>query len=376
MKRYLLTPGPTPIPEDVSLSMARPIIHHRTPDFAKILEEVIEGLKYVYQTKNDVLILTASGTGAMQASISNYLSSSDKILVVEGGKFGARFSDISKTYGLEVVSIEVEWGKAVDPEIIKQKLDEDSSIKAVYITQCETSTGVLTDVEAISKIVAPTEAILAVDAISSLAACDLKTDVWGVDIVISGSQKGLMTPPGLSFISVSEKAWSKTSSSNLPKFYFDALQAKKNQEKFNTPWTPAITLLIGLNVALNIIKEEGLENIFAKYAKLANATRSAVEAIGLELFASNPANAVTAVKAPNNIDGQEIVKIMKSELGLSIAGGQADLKGKIFRIAHMGYIDKFDIIMAISALEITLEKLGYDIKLGEAVSVAESMLLD
>lgn len=374
MKRYLLTPGPTPIPEKVNLAMAKPMIHHRTPEFANLFQQVIEGLKYVFQTKNDMVVFAATGTGAMQASISNFLSSSDKVLVVEGGKFGERFSKICKSYGVKVVPIQIEWGTAVDPEIIREKLKLYKDIKAVYTTLCETSTGVLTDIESISQVVNSTDAILVVDAISGLGVCDLKTDEWNVDVVVAGSQKGLMTPPGLSFISISEKAWSKVETSNLPKFYFDILQAKNKLPKFNTPWTSAVSLLQGLNVALNMIKKEKLENVFEKFAKLAEATRSAVKSIGLELFTSNFSNAVTAVKSPSDIDGQQIVKFMRNNLGVNIAGGQAQLKGKIFRIAHMGYIERFDIIVAISALEIALKELGYKVELGKGVGVAEEIL--
>lgn len=277
MKRYLLTPGPTPVPENANLAMAKPIVHHRTPEFADIFKEVIDGLKYVFQTENDIIVFAATGTGAMQASISNFLSFSDKILVVEGGKFGQRFSKIAKSYGLDVVSVEVEWGKTVEPEIIKQKLNKNKDIKAVYTTLCETSTGVLTDIETISKIVSSTDAILVVDAISGLVSCDLKTDKWNVDVVVSGSQKGLMIPPGLSFISVSEKAWTKAESSDLPEFYFDVIQARNKLPKFNTPWTSAVSLLQGLNVVLKDIKKNGLDNVLNEYAKLAKATRSAVE---------------------------------------------------------------------------------------------------
>jgi len=376
MKEYLLTPGPTPVPEDVALEIAKPIIHHRTPEFAGIFEQVLKGLQYVFQTKNDVIVFAATGTGAMQASVSNFLSSSDKVLVVEGGKFGERFSEICRTFGIRIVPIQVEWGKAVDPELIKRKLHQDKDIKAVYTTLCETSTGVLTDIKAVSEIIKSTDAILIVDAISGLGVCEIKTDEWGIDVVIAGSQKGLMIPPGLSFISVSEKSWKKAKVSDLPKFYFDVLQARKSASKFNTPWTSAVTLVRGLNVVLDKIRTEGLENVLEKYERLANATRSAVKSLELELFADNPANAVTAVKAPSGIDGQEIVKFMRNKLGVSIAGGQAQLKGKIFRIAHMGYIEKFDIIIAISALEIALRNLGYQLKLGTGVGVVENILFE
>jgi len=383
LKNYLLTPGPTPIPPRVLETMARPIIHHRTPEFQKIIQEVEEDLKYVYQTKNEVLIFAASGTGAMEGAVINLLSPGDKALVVRGGKFGERFGEICRAYGIEFTAIDVEWGKAVDPEIIRNILEEDERrtanherrIKAVYTTLCETSTGVATDIEAIGKILKNYEAGLVVDAISGLAAVPIKTDEWGVDVVISGSQKGLMIPPGLAFVSVSPKAWALVEKSTLPKYYFDFKAYRKALDKIDTPFTPAVNLIIALREALKIIKEEGLDVIFERHKKMAFAVRSAVKAMGLELFSPDAySDAVTAVRVPQGIDGAKLVKTMRDKYGVGIAGGQAELKGKIFRIATMGYIAVTDLIVCVSTLETALSEMGYKFQLGSGVRALEETL--
>lgn len=376
-KNYLLTPGPTPLPPEVCEALARPIIHHRTPQFQAILKEATEGLKYVFQTKNDVFILASSGTGAMEAAAINLLSSGDTALVVQGGKFGERWTEICKSYGINTEIIDVEWGKAVSPAQISSKLHApDSKIKAVFTTLCETSTGVVNDIEAIGKIIKDTEAVLVVDAISGLGAIDLKSDDWFCDVVVSGSQKGLMLPPGLGFISLSPKAWKLVEASKSAKYYFSLKAAKKALDKTDTPFTPAITLIIALNEALKMLKEDGLEKVFARHKKMADACRAAVKALGLELFApSASSDVVTAVKVPQGIDGEKLVKTMRDTYGVTIAGGQAELKGKVFRIAHMGYIEEFDIIAGISCLEKVLYQMGYKFQLGSGVSAAERVFL-
>ena len=375
LKNYLLTPGPTPIPPRVLETMARPIIHHRTPEFQKVIQEVEEDLKYVYQTKNEVLIFAASGTGAMEGSIANLLSPGDKALVVRGGKFGERFGDICKAYGIEFTAIDVEWGKAVDPKKIDEILKKDKKIKAVYATLCETSTGVSTDIEAVAKIVKNYEAVLVVDAISGLAAIPIKTDEWGVDVVVSGSQKGLMIPPGLAFVSVSPKAWALIEKSTLPKYYFDFKAYKKAIAKTDTPFTPAVNLMIGLREALKIIREEGLEVIFERHKKMAMAVRSAVKAMGLELFAPDAySDGVTAVKVPQGIDGEKLVKTMRDKYGVGIAGGQDEMKGKMFRIATMGYITASDLVVCFAILETVLNDMGYKFQLGSGVRALEETL--
>ena len=373
-KKYLFTPGPTTVPPECLMAMAQPIIHHRTPQYRKIFAEVRKGLKYIFRTENEVLTFASSGTGAMEASVSNLLSRGDKVLVVNGGKFGERFAEISEAFGVYVIPVDVEWGKAVEPEVIREKLAEDNDVKAVFAALCETSTGVVNDIEEISKIVGKTDAILVVDAISALASVRLNTDEWGVDVVVSGSQKGLMIPPGLSFISVSDKAWSLCGKSDLPKYYFDFKKVRKAQEKSDSAFTPAITLIIGLRQALRMLEEEGIDNVISRHAHLAEATRRAVKGLGLELFADRPSNSVTAVKVPGSIDGADLVKRL-GEKGVSIAGGQAHLKGKIFRLAHMGYMDRFDIFQMISAVEVELREMGYELQLGKGVQAAEEAFL-
>ena len=375
-KNYLLTPGPTPLPPQVCEAMARPIIHHRTPQFQAILKEASDGLKYVYQTKNDVFILTSSGTGAMEAAVANLLSPGDTALTVQGGKFGERWTELCKAYGVLPEVIDVEWGRAVEADEISRRLKANPKIKAVFVTLCETSTGVSNDIEKIGKVVKDTQAVLVVDAISGLGAIDLKTDDWASDVVVSGSQKGLMLPPGLGFISLSQKALKLVEASKSPRYYFDLRKAKKAIDKTDTPFTPAITLVIALKEALEMMKQDGLENIFLRHRKMADATRAAMKALGLELFASLAASdVVTAVKVPQGIDGEKLVKTMRDTYGVTIAGGQDELKGKVFRIAHMGFIEEFDIITGISCLEKVLQQMGYKFNLGSGVRAAEEVFL-
>lgn len=374
-KFYLLTPGPTPIPEGVRDVMAQPIIHHRTQEFQEAFSEVIEGLKYVFQTKNDILIFTSSGTGAMEASVANLLSPGDKALVVRGGKFGDRWGELTQAYGIETTFIDISWGEAVKPGQIEEALKANPEIKAVFITHCETSTGVVTDVEAIAKIVNSTKAVLVVDAVSSLGSIPLKTDEWKVDVVVAGSQKGLMIPPGLAFVSVSSKAWEMVKKSTFPKYYFSFKGTRKAQEKANSPWTPAITLVLALRESLKLIRDEGLENVLLRHKRLSEATRVAIQTMGLELLASkSPAISVTAIKLPENIDGTVLVKNLRRRHGIWFAGGQAELKGKIIRIAHMGYIKQFELLEAISALEKELNDLGCKIEPGIGRKKAEEVL--
>ena len=374
-KNYLLTPGPTPLPPEVCEALAKPIIHHRTPQFQVVLKEVSEGLKHVFQTRNDVFILASSGTGAMEAAVVNLLSPGDTVITVQGGKFGERWTEICNNYAINTEIMDVEWGKAVDPKAIKAKIQSfKPKIKAVFVTLCETSTGVVNDIKAIGEILKDTEAVLVVDAISGLGAIPILTDAWSVDIVISGSQKGLMLPPGLGFISVSPKAWKFIQESKCPKYYFDLKEAKKALDKTDTPFTPAISLIIALGESLKMIKQDGLENIFIRHKKMAEATRSAMKALGLQLFAPSAASdVVTAVKVPQGIDGEKLVKTMRDTYGVTIAGGQSELKGKVFRIAHMGYIEEFDIIICISCLEKVLAQMGYKFNLGQGLKAAQEI---
>ena len=376
-KSRLFTPGPTAVPDEILLEMAKPLIHHRTPQFRKVLVEAFAGLKYLFQTKEDVLILTSSGTGAMEAAVSNLLSPGEKCLVAEGGKFGERFREIAAAYGIGVTSLEVEWGKSVKPEEIVKVLKAEPSTKAVFVTLCETSTGVHTDVQAIGKVLRRgfPETILVVDGISSLGAVECRTDQWSIDVMVSASQKAFMLPPGLAFISLSPKAWGVVAKSKSPRYYFDLPAYRKALQKEDTPYTPALTLIIGLAAALRMIREEGIENVWRRHGLLAGATREAVKALGLKLLAESPSNAVTAVRAPEGVDTEALTKALRDKSGITFAGGQGNLKGKIFRIAHLGWVDMFEILEAIAALEYQLTKMGYPAKLGAGVSAAEQVFL-
>lgn len=374
-KQHLLAPGPTPIPSEALLAMARPILYHRSPAYEALFTQVREGLKYLFRTELEILMFTASGTGAMEAAVVNTLSPGDRALVIIGGKFGERWAELCKAFGVEVIPVEVEWGKAVHPEQVAKALDNNPSIKAVFVTHSETSTGVLHDVRAIAEIVKDKEALLIVDAITSLGVTAVETDAWGLDVVVAGSQKALMIPPGLSFSAVSEKAWAAVERSKLPRFYFDFEKTKQSQAKNQSPFTPAVSLVVALKEALDLIKDEGLEKVIARHERLSRATRAGVQALGLELFAERPSPAVTAVKAPEGIPPGEIVKAMRERYGITIAGGQGKLKDTIFRIAHLGHADESDVILALSALERVLSELKYPVKLGEGVRAAQEVFL-
>ncbi len=373
-KQYLLTPGPTPIPPNVALKEALPILHHRTSEFAEIYKDVAEGLKYVFQTKNDVYMLAASGTGAMEMAVVNLLSAGDEIIVASCGNFGDRWKKIAETYGVKVTSVSVEWGKVVVPAEIEKALKANPNIKAVYTTFTETSTGVANDIKAIGDIVAKTNAVLVVDTISGLAGQEFKTDEWHVDVNVCGSQKGFMLAPGLAFISMSEKAWKLAESSKLPKFYFDIKKYKKSYTTNETPFTPPVTLIVSLQEAIKMIKEKGIENMWNDYKLLAKAARAGMKALGLELFGEVPCEVVTSALVPETIGGK-IVKTLREKYGVSIAGGQGDLKGKIIRFAHMGYIGKADLLVGFSCLEMVLVELGMNIEKGKAVAAAEEVLI-
>jgi aspartate aminotransferase-like enzyme len=376
-KKYLFSPGPTMLPPEVLLKMAEPIMHHREPEFEKIFAEIREGLKYLFQTKNEVLIFTSSGTGAMEGGVSNLLSKGDKAIVVRGGKFGERWGEICKAYGIEFIPIDVEWGKAVDPRRVKELLESDPSIRAVYTQASETSTGVRHPIQAVADLVKRYEdRVIVVDAITGIGVFNIPTDAWGLDVVISGSQKALMLPPGLSFATLSDKAWKLVEKSNLPKYYFDFKKELKNTKKNQSSYTPAISLFLGLRETLHMIRKEGLEAVFHRHEKLAEATRQAVKALGLELYApDSPSNAVTAVKIPEKIDGEKLKDLFFEKFGITVAEGQDRAKGKIIRIAHLGYYERLDMVMVISALEMLLKEMGYSFQLGTGVKAAEEILM-
>ncbi len=376
-KKYLFSPGPTMLPPGVLLKMAEPIMHHREPEFEKIYAEIREGMKYLFQTKNEVLIFTSSGTGAMEGAVSNLLSRGDKAIVVRGGKFGERWGEICKAYGIEFIPIDVEWGKAVDPKEIKKLLESDPSIRAVYTQASETSTGVRHPVQAIADLVKGHEdKVIVVDAITGIGVFNIPTDAWGLDVVISGSQKALMLPPGLSFATLSDKAWKLVEKSTLPKYYFDFKKELKNTKKNQSSYTPAISLYVGLRETLRMIRSEGLEAVFHRHEKLAEATRRAVKALGLELYApDSPSDAVTAVKIPGGIDGEKLKDLFFEKFGITVAEGQDRAKGKIIRIAHLGYYERLDMVMVISALEMLLKEMGHSFELGAGVKAAEEILM-
>ncbi|MDR1952751.1 MAG: alanine--glyoxylate aminotransferase family protein [Elusimicrobiota bacterium] len=373
-KHYLLTPGPTPIPPNVALKEALPILHHRTSEFAEVYKDVAEGLKYVFQTKQEVYTIAGSGTAAMETAIVSFLSAGDEIIVADCGVFGDRWKKIAESYGVKVISVSAQWGKAVKPNEIEKALNANPNVKAVYTTFTETSTGVENDIKKIGEIVEKSKAILVVDAVSGLGGQEFRTDDWKVDVAVSGSQKGFMLAPGLSFITVSPKAWKLAESSKLPKFYFDIKKYKKSYLTNETPFTPPVTLIVSLQEAIKDIKNKGLENMWDEYKLLAGAARAAMKALDLELFAEVPCQVVTSAKVPENIGGK-IVKTLREKYGVSIAGGQGDLKGKIIRIAHMGYIGKADLLVGLSCLEMVLCELGLKVKLGASVAAAQEILL-
>lgn len=362
-KLMLMIPGPTPVPEQVLLAMAKHPMGHRSGDFSQIMAEVTEGLKWLHQTQNDVLILAASGTGAMEAGIINFLSPGDRVLVGCNGKFGDRWAELATAFGLQVDKISAEWGQPLNPDDFRAALEADTSktIKAVIITHSETSTGVINDLEAINRHVKAHGALIIADTVTSLGATNVPVDEWGLDVVGSGSQKGYMMPPGLGFVSVSPKAWEAYKTAKLPRFYLDLGKYRKDAAKNTTPFTPPVNLFFGLQAALTMMKAEGLEAIFARHQRLLAATQAGVKALGLPLFApeGSASPAITAVM-PDKVDAEKIRSVMKKRFDIALAGGQDHLKGKIFRIGHLGFVCDRDILTAFAALEGTLQELGYE----------------
>jgi aspartate aminotransferase-like enzyme len=374
-KQYLLTAGPTPVPEEVLLAMARPVLYHRAPAFTECFQSVQEGLKWIFQTTQPVLTLAGSGTAGMEAAVTNFLSPGDRVLVVRGGKFGERWGEIAQAYGLGVVPLDVEWGRAVDPAAVAQVLDRERGIRAVYVTASETSTGVRHPVEKIAAQCAKRpEVLCVVDAITALGVFDLPMDKLGLDVVVAGSQKALMLPPGLAFVATSDKAWQAHATAKLPRFYLDLGKEKKSQAQGETSFTPAVSLIVGLRESLRMLQADGLENVFARHARLARATRAAGQALGMKLYAEPPSDAVTAFHVPPGLDGSAVVRHMRTRYGVTIAGGQGKAKGKILRLAHLGWYGSFDILTAFSALEMTLADLGHPVAAGTGVKAAQEVL--
>ncbi len=369
-----MTPGPSPVPAAVREALAREIIHHRTDEFKSILTSVHQGLKDIFCTDNPVLVFSSSGTGAMEAAVVNFLSRKDKVIVINGGKFGERWKGICQAYGVETIEYVLEWGTAPDAGHIAELLKKNRDVKAVYTTLCETSTGTAYDIEQIARVTGETDALCVVDAISGLGQDELRTDDWKVDIVVSGSQKGFMLPPGLAFMSLSRKAEEYLGKSDLPCYYFDVQKALKSHAKNDTPYTSAVSLIVGLDAAIKLLKEDGMEKRWEYCKTLARAAREAAKALGLSLFSQRPSSSVTAIMAPQGIKSTDLVKKLRNEEGLSIAGGQDAVKDAIFRIAHMGWINAQDLIMCFSLVEKALRSLGYDFKLGASLQKIQEVI--
>jgi len=357
----LRIPGPTPVPPRVLEASARPMINHRGREFVSILERVTKRLKEFFLTQNDLFILTTSGTGAMETTVVNTLSPGDRVLVISIGAFGDRFANIAEAYGAVVSRLDYEWGKAADPEDVRRALAADPAIKAVLVTHNETSTGVTNPLEDIAKVVREFDKLLLVDAVSSLSAIPVRTDDWGLDFVATGSQKGWMVPPALAMVSVSPRAWEAHAQAKMPRYYFDITAAKNYLERGQTPWTPAVSVFFGLDLALEMMAQEGLENIFARHRRLGQFTRDGVKALGLQLFADErfASDTVTAVKVPEGVDGKTLNRLCEDEYDLIIAGGQAKLAGKIFRIGHLGFVSEDDVKAALDVLAKALPRVGF-----------------
>ncbi len=374
-KPRLMTPGPAPVPEDVMLEMARPVIHSRDPRTKDAIKEATEGLQEVFQTKNDVLIMAATGTGAMEAAAVNVVPPGGKALVLNAGWFGLRWAKICQAHGINAVTLDVEWGQPVDPAAVEAALREHPDAVCVMGTLSETSTGTGHPIAEIGKVVAQTDALFVVDGISGVGAMECRTDDWNVDLLAVGSQKALMLPPGLAFLAVSEKAWKKVDAFSARAFYFSLKAARKKLPEFDTPYTPAHTLIFGLNVALRRIREEGVENVWKRHKLMSEACQAGVKALGLELFSARPADGLTAFLVPEGLKEGEIRKKLDQKFGISVVGGQDKLKGKIIRVGHMGYVDELDVVAALAALEIVLAELGHDAEPGAAVTAAQRVLI-
>lgn len=376
-KARLMTPGPVEVPPEVMLEMARPITHHRTAEFRTLLGEVVELVQYVLQTKNDVFVLTSSGSGAMEAALVNTCPPGSKAIAVVAGKFGERWRDLCKAFGVECIELDVEWGHAVDPALIEKTLAENPDVQAVFLQHSETSTGCAVDLEAIGKVVAKTDAILVADCITSAGALELRCDQWSVDIAVTGSQKAFMLPPGLGFISVSPKAWAKIDANEKPAcLYFDLKAYRKSMTKSDTPYTPANTLILAAKKALSMIKKTGIENVWIGTKTRYNALRAGCEALGLTLFAADPSFSVVTIKLPESIDGIEFTKLLQSKFGVKVAGGQAHLKGRIFRVSTMGFVDPLDCLAVMGAIELTLSAMDHPIDYGQGLAAAEKALVE
>lgn len=376
-KRRLFTPGPTPVPENVMMKMAEPIIHHRSPEFMEIFTRVNQNLKYLFQTSQPVLTLTCSGTGGVEATFVNLFSPGDTIISVNGGKFGERWVNMPRSFGLNVAEIRIEWGRAPTADQIQEALDRNRNAKAVYLTHSETSTGAATDVETLSRIIHErSSALVCVDGITAIGAHEFRFDEWGIDVCVTGSQKGLMIPPGLAFVALSQRAIDAMETSTLPKFYFDLRKALRAYEKNDTPWTPAASLIIGVNTALEMIRDERIENVWKRHKRMAQAIRAGIGAMGLKLFSDTPSYAVTPVWIPDGVSWKAFNTSLRNIYGITVAGGQDDYAGKIFRISHLGYYDEFDIVGVTAVLERALLDCGWVCDPGAGVQAVQRSLIE
>ena len=366
-----MTPGPTPAPPEVLAAIAQPVIHHRGPDYKKLYAECLGRLREVFRTDAEVLLFGASGTGAMESAVANLCSPDEPVLVVSAGYFGERWTKLARAYGAEVDHLRYAWGEIPSPDDVAERLSERSAT-TVFLTQSETSTGVVADLQPLAAAAHDAGALSVVDAISSLGAVPLETEAWGIDVVAAGAQKALMTPPGLAMVSASEAAWEKSATATSPSFYFDWEITRKGQSTLDAPVTPPVSLVAGLNVALGLILDQGLDAAFERHVRLGRACREGVKAMGLELFSPDDDSSavVTAVRAPEGIDSDELVLLLRDRHGVTLAPGQGELKGKIFRIGHIGYYDVFDITTALAAVELALVELGADVERGVAVTRA------
>lgn len=375
-KQYLMIPGPTQVPPAVVGAMSRPIIGHRTDDFADMFKRIVEKLQVVFQTKNDIFVLTHSGTGGMEMAIANAVSPGDKVLALVTGNFGERFAKMAKEYGADVDEVVFEWGTNVDLKVVEERI-ASNEYKVVLATQNETSTGVTNDIAGIGALAGKTPALFLVDGVSGVGGIEIKMDEWNIDILVTASQKAMMLPPGLAMVAVSEKAWKVVEKNTSPRFYLSLPAAKKSYQKWNTAYTPGVTLFAGLDAALDMMMAEGMDNVYARHKLLAKATRAAVKSLGLKMLAADEyaSPVITSIISPEGIDGDNIRKVLKKEFGVTFAGGQGKLKGKIFRIAHMGFADTMDVLIAISALEMALVRIGYPVELGSGVKAAQKVFL-
>jgi len=375
-KQRLFTPGPTPVPEEVLLELARPMFHHRTADYRKMLEQVTKDMQYVFGTKEEVYTITGSGSSAMEASVSCVVARGEKMISVRGGKFGERWSELGNAFGASVVNLDVEWGTPVTAQQIADVLKANPDAVAVYITQCETSTATVSDVEAIAKVVAQTSALLVVDGISSIGAMPYKMDEWGVDISVTGSQKALMLPAGLAFIACSQKAWKKIEATKGSAYYLSLKAYKKSlaPPEWDQPYTPNNALVRAAMKGLAMIRAEGLEKIWAETHKKTQAIQAAARALGLKVYSTAPSDSVTAILVSEGMDGEALAKTMTKEFGIKPAGGQGKLKGKVLRFTTMGYTDAWDILAAVGALEMSLAKMGHKVEFGAGVAAAQKIL--